>query len=368
MKYIPQEKPKHARRNIIIATAAVAVVALLLVTGVLGGGARKLSATRLKCSASQSVTPFGDRILYYDGMDMHCLNAHGGELWSYTLGAGAGFSCDTENIVAWKDNQVYIINKNGRNTYNANLSETIQFARVGSKYIAIVIGKGSNPSLLFKDLVGVTLDSEAAVYEGLVMLDMGFFSDGEYLWTTALDAYGTVPSTVMNTYRVGQLNTGSVDLGEYITYAIVYAGNRLNVIDTRQLRKYDHRGTPDATGTVLVYGWQLICSDASGSNAMLLFAPVRQTSQVEAIVELRLLYGSTDQRYSLPDTCLGAALYNRRIYAFSDDSLFRADVNSQRFTALSLPLDGGVTAYLGMCTNGTALLACGTDVYAVSVP
>ena len=85
-------------------------------------------------------------------------------------------------------------------------------------------------------------------------------------------------------------------------------------------------------------------------------------------MELRLLYGSTDQRYSLPDTCLGAALYNRRIYAFSDDSLFRADVNSQRFTALSLPLDGGVTAYLGMCTNGTALLACGTDVYAVSVP
>jgi hypothetical protein len=32
------------------------------------------------------------------------------------------------------------------------------------------------------------------------------------------------------------------------------------------------------------------------------------------------------------------------------------------------PVDGTVTDYLGMTSNGTALLVCGTDVWAVSLP
>ena len=48
-----------------------------------------------------------------------------------------------------------------------------------------------------------------------------------------------------------------------------------------------------------------------------------------------------------------------------------APTNGQRFEAYGLP--GGmeglfVTGYLGMLSGGVALVACGSDVYAVTLP
>ena len=200
---------------------------------------------------------------------------------------------------------------------------------------------------------------------------LGFFGDGEYLWTTSLDIYGTRPDVTMNTFLVNMRNTGSVSLGENLVYGIVYAGSKLNVISTQQLRQYDYRGTQDAAGTVLVYGWQMVDSQAAGSAPMLLFAPNKQLDDTGETNELRLISGKTDRRYTLPKSCVGAAFYNRRIYAFSHDMVYRADVNAKRFTAISLPGTVGnatITGYLGMLKNGVALLACNSDVYAVTLP
>ena len=66
--------------------------------------------------------------------------------------------------------------------------------------------------------------------------------------------------------------------------------------------------------------------------------------------------------------CVGAGIRNKKLYAFSSDSLYRADMNAQRFTALRLPVDNAVTGYLGMTSDGTALLACGSEVWAVTIP
>ena len=156
--------------------------------------------------------------------------------------------------------------------------------------------------------------------------------------------------------------------GEPITYAVVYSGSYLNVINTRQLRLYDYRGTESASDAVLVYGWKLIGSTPTNSSPYLLLAPVLQTDTDGAFTELRLLHGKSDTRYSLPDSCVGAAIRGRRLYAFSSNSLYRADTGEQRFSALRLPVDGVVTDYLGITSNGTALLVCGSEVWAVSLP
>ena len=100
----------------------------------------------------------------------------------------------------------------------------------------------------------------------------------------------------------------------------------------------------------------------------MLFAPTRQINDLVNITELRCLYDKQDKRLTLPDECVGAGIYGRRIYAFSGDSIYRADLNASRFSAISIPLSGSVTGYLGMLTDGTALLVSGVDVYAVSVP
>lgn len=363
-----EQKPKKRNRWILIALIAVLLVLLAYLLGLLSGGGGAMGGTLLRCVASQNVTVFGDRVLYYDGTTLFCLTGSGSEAWNETVGASASFHAGAKQVVVWTANQLQILDRGGKSTYNDRLTDTVQFARAGDKYVAIVTGEKTNPTLTVKDLDGTVIDTETAAYEDKVILDCGFFGDGEYLWTTALDIYGAAPETTLNTYRVGQMNTGDVSLGEAITYAVVYSGSHLNVVNTRQLRLYDYRGTLSASDTVLVYGWQLVDSASSTSSPYLLFAPTLQTDEAGAITELRLLRGKTDTRYSLPDTCVGAAIHNKRLYAFSGDSLYRADVNAQRFTALKLPVDGYVTDYLGMTTGGVALLACGSAVWAVSTP
>ena len=103
---------------------------------------------------------------------------------------------------------------------------------------------------------------------------------------------------------------------------------------------------------------------------MLLFTPTKSAAESGAINQLRLIWGKTDRRYSLPSLCISAALYGRRIYAFSEDVVYRADVNAKRFDPISLSGVLGeqrVTEYLGMLKNGVALLACDDDVYAVNL-
>ena len=88
------------------------------------------------------------------------------------------------------------------------------------------------------------------------------------------------------------------------------------------------------------------------------------------ITELRVLQGNRSYRYTLPDTSVGAAIRGSTLYAFSADSLYRADINAQRFTALKLPapITQPVTGYIGKLTNGVALVNCGQDVFAVTLP
>ncbi len=361
---------KKRRTGMLILAALLIVLIVLAARGVFGAAARQVSAVKLRCMATQDVTPFGDDILYYDGLTLYCLRSNGAERWSYPLGENAFFSCSDRVIAAWSGTQLHIVDRNGSATYNENLSDAIQFARVGSKYIAAVLGGDISPTLVIKDMQGTTVDSEATAYKDMILLDLGFFSDGEFLWTTSLDVYGSVPDTTLDTFRVNLTTSGGVSLGDHLVYAVVYAGQQLNVVSTQQLRKYDYRGTLDPSGTVLVYGWQLIDHAVSGSEAMLLFTPSRAAGDIGGINQLRLLWGKTDKRYSLPTVCISAALHDRRIFAFSEDMVYRADLNARRFEPISLSTVLGsqrVTEFLGMLKNGTALLACESDVFAVNL-
>ena len=365
-----QKKKKNNSLKWLLSFAAIVAVGLLALhlTGLVRFTGDRASAVKLRCVSNQQVTPFGENVLYYDGTTLFCLNPNGSENWSFTLGSGAGFNCEGGTLVAWVDNQLFIFDRNGRSTYNDHLAYEVQFAKAGSRYVAAVLGDGISPTLIVKDLSGITVDEETTAYQDRMILDVGFFSDGEYLWTTALDVYGTVPSTTMYIIQVGRMNTGEVSLGENLTYAVRYAGSKLNVITTRQLLQYDYRGVQDKTGTLLVYGWKLIDADENSANAELLFAPSRQAGDVIEITELRLIRGSRDQRFTLPSVCVGAALRGDRIYAFGADSIYRAGYRDSRFTTLGLNLGSTVTGFWGMTSKGVALVSCGMDVYAVTLP
>ena len=366
--------PKRKRwQSILILTGIITgiVSVILLITTLFAyRPVTKVSAYRLPCDYNDSIKPFGTNVLYYDGVSIHCMNSTGAVRWSFQLGANAGFDCTDDIVAAWAGNTIYIIDNNGNSTYNDNLGESIQFARAGKQYVAAIIGDTTSPRLVVKDHLGAHMDEEADAYQNLLILDVGFYGqNGEYMWTLSLDVFGTAANTILNTFEVGKMNTGEVALGNSITYAVLYENSTLRVINTRKMLSFNYRGTEDTASSILVYGWRLIDSAVpQKGNALMLFAPTAQTDSDFDIRELRLISGTTDRRYSLPDTCLGATSWEKNIYAVSATTLFRASMEDNRFTDYALPLSTPATRYIGALNNGNILVACDTEVYVLTLP
>ncbi len=330
----------------------------------------EVRASRLPCPYSETIRPFGENVLYYDGMSIHCMSSTGSVKWSFQIGANADYDCTDKVITAWVGSTIFILDENGTSSYNDNLGETIQFARVGKQYVAAVIGKEDEPRLLVKDHTGAHMDEESDAYRNLILLDVGFYGNaGQYMWTLAMDVFGTAANTILNTFEVGKMNTGEVSLGDSITYDVVYENGLLRVINTRQMRTFNDRGTEDTAASALVYGWYHLYSEVPDrGNAMMLFAPTSQADSMYDLRELRLISGTLDRRYSLPDTCIGATVWNRNVFAVSPTALYRAGQNDNRFAVYELPMEQKATQLLGTLSGGKAILACGDEVYVITLP
>ena len=354
---------------ILVAVVLAVVLGIHFLRGY--GKGREIGLAKLPCYSNQSVTPFRDGLVYYDGASIHHLSSAGTIRWSFPAGSDINFYCGPTHMAMWSGRQLFLIDKNGNATYNESLEGEVQFARVGERYAAVVVGADTEPKLIVKDLNGAQVDVEADEYSGLMMLDVGFFGDqGEYMWTLALDVFGTAPNTVLNTFQVGKMNTGKISLGEAMTYKVLYENARLRVFSTQQVYTYDYRCSQDTNATMLVYGWKLIDYDIpERGRAKLLLAPTSQTSSAQVISELRVLEGDSDKRYTLPAKCVGAHIHNGNIYAVSGDYVYRADTGSQRFFAYRIPGDyGAVTACYGITSDGKMLLASGESMFALTLP
>ena len=327
---------------------------------------------KLPCYSNQNVTPFRDGMVYYDGASIHHLSSSGMIRWSFPAGSDVKFTVGPTHMAIWSGTQLFLVDKEGNATYNESMEANVQFARVGERYVAVVVGDDTEPKLIVKDLKGAQVDAEAEAYNGLMILDTGFYGEqGEYLWTLALDVFGTAPNTVLNTFQVGKMNTGEVSLGEALTYKVIYENAKLRVFTTRQVYTYDYKCVQDTNSTMLVYGWKLIDADIpERGRAKLLLAPTTQTSSAQLISELRVLEGMNDKRYTLPTTCVGASIFRGNIYAISADYIYRADMNSQKFFGYQIPAPDGVeiTAFYGITDDGRMLLASGETMYSMTLP
>jgi len=367
-------RPKRRRARAILTLLGILLLLGTIIYGItillVPKAESAVMTSKLPCQYNDSIKPFGPNVLYYDGVSIHCMSGRGSVRWSFQIGSNAGYDCNDQAIVAWAGNTIYILNQNGNSTYNDNLGDAIQFARVGTQYVAAVIGETTNPRLMVKDLTGAHMDEEADAYRDLLLLDVGFYGrNGEYMWTLALDVFGTAANIILNTFEVGKMNTGEVSLGSNIVYGILYENGKLRVISTRKMYSFNYRGTEDISQSVLVYGWKLIGHEVpERGDIRMLFAPTSQTDNQFDIRELRLISGSNDKRYSLPDTCLGATVWNSTLYAVSRTQLFRAGPNASRFITYDMPLDKPVTRFIGTLSSGSVLLACGEDVYVVTLP
>lgn len=374
---IPSDEQRRARRlrqlrnwGILIVAVIVAVLAVRLVRGVRHTTA--LGASLLPCYAHQDVTPFGDSVVYYDGASLHCVSTSGGVRWSYPVGTGAAFSVSDTHLIAWQGNELFILDRNGRPSYNENLEGDIQFARIADQYAAVVIGDDVKPRLLVKDMQGAQKDVEDEAFDGMLILDVGFYGPGDqYMWVLSMDVYGPSVSTVMNLFQVGKMNAGIVSLGTDLVYKVLYDNSQLRVFTTQQMYAYDYKGVQDVNNTVLVYGWQLIDYDVPDrGDARMLLTTTLQSNTIYSINQLRLVTGSADRNFSLPTSCVGAAIQGSNLYAFSPEYLYYTNVDNRHFYAYGVPLPDGrqISTYVGMTTSGHAVVTSGDSVYCIALP
>jgi len=369
-----QMKKRRSRlQAILILIGLFALIAALIVCAVVlftPKAAVGIITNRLPCQYSETIKPFGDYVLYYDGLSLHCMTTSGSVRWSFPIGGEAGFDCNEKVVAAWIGSTIYLLDRYGNATYNDRLSDNILFARAGEQYVAIVIGDETSSRLMIKDHTGAHMDEEADAFENLIILDVGFYGkNGEYMWSLALDVFGTAANTTMNTYEVGKRNTGAESLGEYISYKVVYENTRLRVISTRTMKSFSYNFTEDPSQSVLVYGWKLIGHEVPArGDALLLFAPTSQTTNLYDIHELRLIYGKNDRRYSLPQACIGALVWHGALYAVSPTAMYCAGLSNSSFLEYPLNLPSPATRYIGNTQNGRAIVACGEEVYTVSLP
>ena len=358
-------------RNWIILVSIV--VAILLGIHFLRGYGRgkEITMNRLPCYSNQNVTPFRDGLIYYDGMYIHHLSSSGTIRWSFPAGSEISFSAGPAHLAIWSGAQLFLVDQNGNSTYNETLDSNVQFVRVGERYIAVVMGEETSPILSIKDLKGAPVDLEED-FKGLMLLDTGFYGDqGQYLWTLSLDVFSTAANTIMNTFQVGKMNYNRVSLGQDLTYKVIYENGKLRVFTTQQAYTYDYKGMQDTNATMLVYGWKVIDAEVpERGRARILMAPTGQTSSSQVISELRSLEGDIDKRYTLPASCVGAAIYHGNIYAASGDTVYRADMSSQRFFGYQIPAPAGteITAFYGITSDGKMLLASGETMYSLTLP
>ena len=275
---------RQIRNWIILIVLVVAVFTGLRVLSNMGK-TTEIGAVTMPCYANQDVTPFADGVLYYDGASIHCLSATGAVKWSFPVGSGATFSVSDNHMVVWIGSQLFIVDKNGRPSYNENMGAEIQFARVGESYAAVVLGDDTAPDLVIKDLQGSQVDEEAEAFNGMLLLDLGFYGEkGQYMWTLAMDVYGTAINTVMNTFQVGKMNTGEVSLGDNLTYKVLFEDNKLRVFTTQQMYTYDYKAVQDVNSSMLVYGWKLIDHHIpSRGSASMLLAPQPRPAPATAL-------------------------------------------------------------------------------------
>lgn len=366
-----QIRIRQIRNWLILLGVVVAIISTVFLVRYFTRTSR-ITALNLPCYAHQDVTVFQDGVLYYDESSIHFVNAGGGIEWSYPVGAGASYSVSDTHLIIWAGSQLFIVDANGKPSYNQAMDDTILMARIGGRYAAIVTGGDLASTVYVKDLQGSQVDKEADDFDGMLILDCGFYgSSDEYMWVMSLDVYNTGIATTINTYQVGQMNTGVISISDHLAYDVLYENNKLHVFTTQQMYTYDYKGVQDSTSTMLVYGWKLLDHSvpARGSARMLL-APTAQTNNVQSITELRLLTDTLDRRYTLPSTCVGAAIDGDRIFAFSSDYMYSGNINSQRFYAHNIPLpnEHSVSGFLGLTSNGYAIVSSGNDIFSVSLP
>ncbi len=352
--------------QLIIITSIVLMVCFLAVFGLSRLIGRSNDPKRLTAHAGDTLKPFVENVLSYDGMSLSCFAPNGSTRWSYQLGLDADFSCTKNMVVGWSGNQVHVLNKEGIPTFADRMNGTIRFARIGESYVAVCIGTETESMVSVLTHTGSLIEN--LPFADLYVIDSGFFSAKEqFVWVLGVDVAGNAPITSLSTYEPGKMVAGKVDLDSKLVYRVYLHNNLLMLTDTNKITPYNYRCVEQVDqGSVLIYGWYLDGVRTVGKTTYALLQQMQTMSDNPSFSELRLVENNVTRSLRLLSPCFASGLSEKGVYAFGNNVIYYAPYGSQSFKATYLTYT--LTDFICMLDGGRAVLAAGNDVFILKLP
>jgi len=347
--------------------AAVTLLALLSAKAIRAMGKSPAgTVTQLPCSPSQIIEPLGEGVIYSDGTHLHALNADGRQRWNYMVGVGFSYHTADEGVAAWTGSSVALLDAaSGKPLFSGVMNDTVISAVMGEKYAAVLIGADEQDStLVIMEHGGREIDR--IKLPNVMVLQYGFFNNGNMLWVMSLDTEGTIPMSQITTYRPGRMQSGNITDSDQILYQVMFASPDVFTVGTTYIKTYDYTGVENIARRRLIYGWYLMDTAGSGSNALMALAPMSQIGTTVAISDVRLISGSRDKTVRMPFPCYALTVIDGRVYGFSEQYVMSVGLNDSKAAVTQLPVR--CEELLGVTDGKQAILTSEGSVYLVTLP
>ncbi len=323
-------------------------------------------AVRLSATNVSDVQVSGEYIYYLEAGSLHCVDTSGRFVWNTGVDAQSSFRVTQGGIACWRGTRLQIIDiKNGVVVGNVNAGKSILTAVVGDVYAAVVVGPEHLSTVLLTDTFGNVVDT-LTDFDGVTVLDCGFFQGRELFWIMTLDSSGSTPTCRISTYKPGRRETGSITDMEQVIYKVMFRASNICAVGTKNLNVYDYTGSEKTGERVTVYGWHLESVDENSDDPLMLFTPNTQVGENIAIKDIRCIRGKSENYLHFPVACSQLIAFGDSVYGFAGAYLAVGSHGSGTSNLYQMPVN--VTQVMGITDERYAVVKSGSSVYVVKLP
>lgn len=354
----------HAILLSILACAVAFLVALLVTSS---RAVALEDALRLSANNISDVQVEGEYIYYLEAGSLHCVTVKGKFEWNTGVDRSSNFKASSYGIAVWRGSRLQIIDlSNGVVIGNANVQGDILMAVVGDVYSAAVVGPEHNSSVVFTDRYGNIIE-RLERFEGVTVLDCGFFEGRDLFWIMTLDSTGSTPSCTISTHKPGRSKeTGSITDMDQVIYSVMFRSSNICAVGTESLNVYDYTGALRSGESVNVYGWHLETVDKTSDNPLMVFVSNAQVGDTVKIKDMRCIKGTNESYLHFPVACSNLIAYGNTVYGFSGSYLVVGTYMSSQSSIYRLPVN--VTDVLGITSKRYAVVTSGSAIYVIKLP
>ncbi len=360
-----RRQPNALRIAIALLVTATLVFGAIAILRSLGGGGRPLSASPmlLPVTDDNQTSVMGDGLVSFDGQKLFALTAQGRTKWSQPLSnPNASLSASDSLAVVYTQTQIYIFDDTGKLTFSDKVNETIRQVRCGKTHVA-VLTEGETPSVRVIDKEGRFIDAKP--FQGVSVLDFGFYTDTDQLYSMTLDAYAATPYTAVTTYEPGKLTTGQITFADELIYRAVFHKNSAAFVGTQNVTWAAQAAAITETGKTLVYGRQSMAQGVYNDRIYLALAPVDEAERESGVQTLYLQTADSQREVHLPVRAPFVCIFQDAVFAVGPSAVMRVPLAEGAVTQRDLPLH--VERVLGVTRLGSLVVSSGGSLYSLAL-